>query len=124
MAARANRKLRGRHFAALGLWRAVHVPHRLAGQDLGFDYASDGAVSDTELGDTATAESVQAFYAAETSLANAAITGANLDSSSKALYLGTQTTLRWLLTHMIEETARHAGHLDITRELIDGKIGR
>ena len=95
-----------------------------AGQDIGFDYASDGAVSDTELGETATAESVQGFYAEETSLANAAIIGANLDSSSKAPYLGTQTTLRWLLTHMIEETARHAGHLDITRELIDGKIGR
>ncbi len=33
------------------------------------------------------------------------------------------TTLRWILVHMIEETARHAGHADITRELIDGKIG-
>jgi len=39
-------------------------------------------------------------------------------------YLGKPTTLRWLLTHMIEETARHAGHLDITRELIDGERGR
>ena len=95
-----------------------------AGQDLGFDYASDEAVSHTELGDTATTESVQAFYAEETSLANAAIVGGNLDSWSKAPYLSTQTTLRWLLTHMIEETARHAGHLDITRELIDGEIGR
>jgi len=32
-------------------------------------------------------------------------------------------TLRWILVHMIEETARHAGHADITRELIDGSIG-
>jgi uncharacterized protein DUF664 len=32
-------------------------------------------------------------------------------------------TLRWILNHMIEETARHAGHADITRELIDGSIG-
>jgi hypothetical protein len=29
-------------------------------------------------------------------------------------------TLRWTLHHMIEETARHAGHLDIIRELLDG----
>ena len=33
-------------------------------------------------------------------------------------------SLRWALTHMIEETGRHAGHLDILRELTDGAIGR
>ncbi|PAN01083.1 mini-circle protein [Streptomyces sp. Alain-F2R5] len=31
---------------------------------------------------------------------------------------------RWALTHLIEETARHAGHADILRELIDGSTGR
>jgi hypothetical protein len=33
-------------------------------------------------------------------------------------------SMRWALTHMIEETGRHAGHLDILRELIDGTTGR
>ncbi len=33
-------------------------------------------------------------------------------------------TLRWTLAHLVEETARHAGHLDILRELIDGRTGR
>ncbi|GAB3460578.1 DinB family protein [Streptomonospora sediminis] len=37
---------------------------------------------------------------------------------------GPAPTLRWTLTHMIEETARHAGHADILRELIDGETGR
>jgi hypothetical protein len=32
-------------------------------------------------------------------------------------------SVRWVLLHMLEETARHAGHADITRELIDGKTG-
>lgn len=32
-------------------------------------------------------------------------------------------SLRWILLHLLEETARHAGHLDITRELIDGTTG-
>ena len=32
-------------------------------------------------------------------------------------------TVRWVVLHMIEETARHAGHLDIARELIDGQTG-
>lgn len=30
--------------------------------------------------------------------------------------------LRWILTHMIEETARHAGHADILRELTDEQV--
>lgn len=34
-----------------------------------------------------------------------------------------QSTLRWMLHHMLEETARHAGHLDIIRELLDGEKG-
>ncbi|TDC55873.1 DinB family protein [Actinomadura sp. KC345] len=33
-------------------------------------------------------------------------------------------SVRWALTHMIEETGRHAGHADILRELIDGATGR
>ncbi len=33
-------------------------------------------------------------------------------------------SLRWVLTHLLEETARHAGHADILRELIDGSTGR
>lgn len=32
-------------------------------------------------------------------------------------------SLRWLLVHMLEETACHTGHLDIMRELIDGRTG-
>jgi Protein of unknown function (DUF664) len=30
--------------------------------------------------------------------------------------------VRWVVLHMIEETARHAGHLDIARELLDGSV--
>jgi hypothetical protein len=31
--------------------------------------------------------------------------------------------VRCVVLHMIEETARHAGHLDIAREMIDGQTG-
>jgi uncharacterized damage-inducible protein DinB len=31
--------------------------------------------------------------------------------------------LRWVLLHLIHETARHAGHADATRELLDGTTG-
>lgn len=33
-------------------------------------------------------------------------------------------TLRWVITHVMTETTRHAGHADILRELIDGVTGR
>ncbi|HEX6445925.1 MAG TPA: DUF664 domain-containing protein [Streptosporangiales bacterium] len=36
---------------------------------------------------------------------------------------GEGTDLRWVLLHLVNETARHAGHADATRELIDGKVG-
>lgn len=34
-----------------------------------------------------------------------------------------KNSLRRIVVHMIEETARHAGHADIVRELIDGRTG-
>ncbi|RKN50967.1 DinB family protein [Micromonospora endolithica] len=34
-----------------------------------------------------------------------------------------EVSLRWILVHMIEETARHVGHADILRELTDGETG-
>ncbi|MGI8522980.1 MAG: DinB family protein [Nocardioides sp.] len=33
-------------------------------------------------------------------------------------------SLRWILAHLVEEVARHAGHADILRELTDGAVGR
>ncbi|HUY96698.1 MAG TPA: DinB family protein [Verrucomicrobiae bacterium] len=32
-------------------------------------------------------------------------------------------TLNWILLHLLQEYARHAGHLDVVRELIDGRVG-
>ena len=36
---------------------------------------------------------------------------------------GNAPSLRWILTHMIEEYARHNGHADLLRESIDGETG-
>ncbi len=36
---------------------------------------------------------------------------------------GRGQSVRWVLVHMIEETGRHCGHLDILRELLDGSTG-
>jgi hypothetical protein len=47
----------------------------------------------------------------------------DLDTPSKRPVGGRPVTLRWILFHLIEETARHNGHLDILRELADGVTG-
>jgi uncharacterized damage-inducible protein DinB len=50
--------------------------------------------------------------------------GAALDQlSARPLRDGRQFSLRWVLLHLIEETARHAGHADLLREAIDGRVG-
>ncbi len=36
---------------------------------------------------------------------------------------GEGTDLRWVMLHLINETARHAGHADATREMLDGTVG-
>jgi uncharacterized damage-inducible protein DinB len=36
---------------------------------------------------------------------------------------GQPCSLRWIYTHMVEEYARHNGHADLIRELVDGSVG-
>jgi hypothetical protein len=49
---------------------------------------------------------------------------ASLDQLSvQSLSNGQRFSLRWALLHLIEETARHAGHADLLREAIDGHVG-
>ena len=43
--------------------------------------------------------------------------------SVKARGDGRHFSLRWVLLHLVEETARHAGHADFLREAIDGTVG-
>lgn len=54
-----------------------------------------------------------------------AVSGASgLDQLSvQPLSSGRRFSLRWVLLHLLEETARHAGHADFLRESIDGSVG-
>ena len=52
------------------------------------------------------------------------IAGADLDQlSARTGREGQSFSLRWILLHMIEETARHNGHADLVREAVDGATG-
>lgn len=70
---------------------------------------------------------VFAFYRAQCERSNAVLASLPLSTPPRGRHpgwLGEETTdLRRIVLHMIEETARHAGHLDVVRELLDGKTG-
>src|SRR2546423_1108301 len=70
-----------------------------------------------------TIESISALYRQEIARSREIVAGASLEDLSKNRERGPRS-LRWIIVHMIEETARHAGHADILRELTDGAIGQ
>ncbi|MEU9704382.1 DinB family protein [Streptomyces sp. NPDC047981] len=48
----------------------------------------------------------------------------DLDAKAKRpIRDGRYVDLRWVYLHLIEETSRHNGHLDVVRELLDGRTG-
>ena len=60
-------------------------------------------------------------WRAECDAARRAAAAHDLDDTG--LRHGRPCSLRWIYTHMIEEYARHNGHADLLRELIDGAVG-
>jgi uncharacterized damage-inducible protein DinB len=77
--------------------------------------------------DHPTAE-VLAFYRQQCERSNAVMSSTPLDARPIGTHPGGDpdhevADLRGIVLHMIEETARHLGHLDAARELIDGRTG-
>jgi hypothetical protein len=64
-------------------------------------------------------------YDAECKRSNDTIAPLDLGSVEQGPYAakGEAASLRYILCHLIEETARHVGHMDIIREIVDGKTG-
>lgn len=86
---------------------------------------TDGGHPDVEMMvDDVPLERLLDEYDAQCARSREITAGLDLDTVEKAAPPGTNSaSLRWILLHMIEETARHNGHLDILRELADGVTG-
>ncbi|WP_326625174.1 MULTISPECIES: DinB family protein [unclassified Streptomyces] len=69
-----------------------------------------------------TTADIVAFYGRARAASDKVIDELEIDSVGTAWH-GESVSLRWTLIHMIEETARHVGHMDIVRELVDGRTG-
>lgn len=65
---------------------------------------------------------IVAYYGRARTSSDQVIKELDVDDLGTA-WFGEQVSLRRVLIGMIEETARHAGHMDIVRELIDGSTG-
>jgi len=85
--------------------------------------AKDAALPDDTVQPDDTTASVVAGYRSASAHADAVVQTARLDELCRGPDSG-GINLRWVLAHLLEETARHAGHADILRELIDGSTGR
>jgi Protein of unknown function (DUF664) len=93
---------------------------RWAGEDVDnyYDPAEDGA--DFRVPADATVDGTVREYQEACAESNALIAAAeSLDVPGKRH----EGTLRWVITHLLEETARHAGHADLLREELDGATG-
>jgi uncharacterized damage-inducible protein DinB len=72
-----------------------------------------------------TSQSVKEFYRASWRHAEETFAEADLDTAGKVPWWSDdEVSLHQILVHMTNETARHAGHIDIVRETIDGAVGR
>ena len=90
---------------------------RFAGPGLTDDDGDDGWLRGDD-----TTTGVLAYFGRARAAADKVIDDLSLDGTGTA-WFGPTVSLRWVLVHVIEDTARHAGHMDILRELIDGGTG-
>jgi len=92
------------------------------------DLYDRSADEDADFNDVDQADPAEAFTAFEQECAvsrRVVAQAQSLDVFSKQVSerTGEPFSLRWIVTHMIEEYARHNGHADLLRECIDASTG-
>jgi hypothetical protein len=94
------------------IWFAI----RFAGRDV--------VLPNDAVGDDDTIAGVVDAYRAAWAATDEIVARAQPEDHSTRAVGDEPVDLRWILAHIVEETARHAGHADIVRELLDGRTGR
>jgi hypothetical protein len=87
----------------------------------------DGPDGRWHVADKMSADDVKAFFTAQCEKSRQIIAGAELGRVSRTggrFKAGDDhPALIWILFHLLQEYARHLGHLDVARELADGVVG-
>jgi len=106
------------------VWLVKHLAYaetiwfvqRFAGEDV--------ELPDATVHDDDTVDAAGDLYRSTCARVDAIVAVASLDDLCVKAPDFPPLDLRWVLAHLLEETARHAGHADILRELLDGETGR
>jgi uncharacterized damage-inducible protein DinB len=90
-----------------------------------YDYPFDvnDPEADFRIEDGETREQILDLYRAACARSRQAFDEASLDDLVENPNRRADYNVRWVVVHMIEQTARHAGHADIIREQLDGRTG-
>jgi uncharacterized damage-inducible protein DinB len=90
-----------------------------------FDYPFDTEDTDADfrIEEGERSEDIFNLYRRACDRSRRAFEEASLDDTVKNPERSADYNVRWVVVHMIEETARHAGHADIIREQLDGATG-
>ena len=95
----------------------------VGGPDLG-PWTDEEPDKEFSIGAETPIEQTLAEYDEQIARTDAIIAELDLDDESQSAGRdGHRPTLRWVILHLIEENARHNGHIDVLRELADGTTG-
>ncbi len=101
-------------------FRAEHLPDPRGDQDPAGGWRTvDADTAEGLIADLLAAGELTRAIVTDADLASLSATGGLISDSDPRL----RPTLAWILTYVLQEYARHAGHLDVARELIDGTTG-
>jgi uncharacterized damage-inducible protein DinB len=79
--------------------------------------------ADFQVGDASLSELLEE-YARQCAVSDEIVAASSMDACGQNPDYGADgLTLRWILLHMVEEVARHVGHMDVIREQLDGAKG-
>jgi uncharacterized damage-inducible protein DinB len=110
----------------LGWVECYWLQINFAGRDVDDPWTEDDPDADFRVEPHESTEQVLDFYRAQCEINRRIVDNTGSLETLSARTHGRrreQMTLRWILVHLIEETARHNGHVDILREMIDGSTG-
>ena len=112
-----------KHLAYVERWWFQYV---FAGEDIDFPWTDADPDADWRVEGDEGVATILDLYRTQVARSREIASAADLDDRARRPHTrppGGDQTLRWIMLHMIEETARHNGHADLMREAIDGATG-
>jgi len=100
------------------------VTRYIGGQDVALAWSTDDPDGDWRIEPGETFDILRKHYVDEGERSRAALAGVEWDHvPADPTGRDRKLSVGWVMTHMVEEVARHCGHADLIRELLDGETG-